>query len=620
LHNDEPVLVVLVAHFEGYQEIPAQCEFRLMYKGPPPPTLREFFNFNWQRIRNAAPKYGSAGMPGALLWTIQPITEESLKISVLKFGMGLKIHFQPKDLIGLEMEKWPAVYTFDLEGGLSIAFPAVPRLPDFHLMQLVVNLAAPWNGQEFGNPWQIHLVQQPWRKSETGKIYLQYVESYPADVDAKAYNPRVPFNSAQARDFSEIKDKQEISRILKFGRDNDWPLLLSCASSLDGTNSATVTYETTLADCEDSIPCFLSKFSALLTEDGLIGLPVVARLNVTWERTWRVEDFKIHVFITELGVTTLEQDGPPCMIFYAPRATIKMRCESFDVAYRALTMFYNREPVMPEENKHHTKEWALIAAIDGGVVADQHRVQLVGKHDLEEVATWNKEIFVAGLATQPYGSGLGKFTAKFKPDMPYSATIAIERGTHEERGTAIHFEQEDRRCLLTRRIYGISGEDTFWYVMKDWAEFQPRRSKPRANPGQLFYPTEFGYLVEKYWNVLNDPAPHADQDTTPHSRSSMEHMAQALQQMNCEKWIPLPDADAPEKAQRIAQTAALSRRCPIMDAHDYWASLQAQIQEESDMIEAKAIIGVDRSSPEQISGIPAEPDSHNVGTGSEDLP
>jgi hypothetical protein len=56
-----------------------------------------------------------------------------------------------------------------------------------------------------------------------------------------------------------------------------------------------------------------------------------------------------------------------------------------------------------------------------------------------------------------------------------------------------------------------------------------------------------------------------------------------------------------------------------MDAHDYWTSAQEQAQEEAAMIESKSI-GVDRSSPEQSSGIPAEPDSHNVGTGSEDLP
>jgi hypothetical protein len=90
----------------------------------------------------------------------------------------------------------------------------------------------------------------------------------------------VPFNAVQSRDFSEITDKQEISRILKFGRDNNWNMLLSCVSSLNGTNSATVTYETSLAGCEDSIPWFLNKFKALMEEDGLIGLPVEARLNV----------------------------------------------------------------------------------------------------------------------------------------------------------------------------------------------------------------------------------------------------------------------------------------------------------------------------------------------------
>jgi hypothetical protein len=366
LHNDEPVMIVFAGHFEGYQEVLAQCEFRLTYKGPPPPSLKEFFNFNWRRILETAPKYGSAGMPGSLLWTVQPFTEESLEVSVYKFGMGLKIRFQPKDLKGLEMGKWPAVFALDLTDGISIAFPAVPRLPDAHLTQLLINLTAPWNGQEYGNPWQIFLIQQPWRKSETGEICPTAATSYPEGVDIEAYNPRVPFGAAQARDFSEIRDKQEISRILKFGRDIDWPPVLSCVSSLDGTNSATVTYETSLTDCEDSIPWFLGKFNALLAEDGLIGLPVTARLNAIWERTLRVEDLKIHVSITELGVSTPEQDGPPCMIFYAPKATFKLRCESFDVAWRALTMFYNREPTMPEQ--HHTKEWALVASIDGGTI------------------------------------------------------------------------------------------------------------------------------------------------------------------------------------------------------------------------------------------------------------
>jgi hypothetical protein len=152
LHNQEPVMVVFVGHFQGYQEIEAQCEFRMAHDGPPPPSLKDFFEFNWARIRNAASKYGSTSVPGSLLWTIQPFTDDSLNISAYRFGMGLKVRYVPKNIKGQPMEKCPTVFTFDLEDGLSIAFPAVPRLPDAFLMQYVVNLTVPWDGHEHGAP------------------------------------------------------------------------------------------------------------------------------------------------------------------------------------------------------------------------------------------------------------------------------------------------------------------------------------------------------------------------------------------------------------------------------------------------------------------------------------
>jgi hypothetical protein len=124
----------------------------------------------------------------------------------------------------------------------------------------------------------------------------------------------------------------------------------------------------------------------------------------------------------------------------------------------------------------------------------KHRVQLEQEQSIEKAVTWNKEIFIAGLAMQPYGVGLGKFTATFHPEEPYSATIAIEKGEHSEHGTAIFFEQGTRRCLLTRRLYGISDEDALWYVMKDWAQFHPRPSKPRRDPGLLYYPAEYTHV------------------------------------------------------------------------------------------------------------------------------
>jgi hypothetical protein len=60
----------------------------------------------------------------------------------------------------------------------------------------------------------------------------------------------------------------------------------------------------------------------------------------------------------------------------------------------------------------------------------------------------------------------------------------------------------------------------------------------------------------------------------------MKVMAEALAPMVLDSWEPQPDSVAPEKSQRLARLAALSRRCPIMDALDYWKSPEEQAQEE----------------------------------------
>jgi hypothetical protein len=370
--------------------------------------MKDIFEHSWARIRDAAALYGSTSVPGSLLWTLNHIDDESLITSVYRFGEGLKVRFQHKDLKGLPMDKWPAVFTTDLMDGLSIAFPAVPRLPDAVLVQMFVNLTAPWDGKSYGNPWHIYLSQQPWRKSETGRIYLQASSEFPANVDPHAYNPRIPFNSAKDRDSSEVMSDSDVSRTLKFARDNGWPLLLSCSSSLDGMNSITVTYETSLIDCEDKIPWYWSKFSELMTQDSLIGLPAAAGLGVIWTRSCYIEDHKIHIYIKEVGVSTPEEDGPPCYLFYAPLASLKLRCESEEVALRAVTMCYGQEPELVE--KHHGKEWALIASISGGIIDPKHKVRLDRTMELDVATTWNQETFVDGLASEPYRVGTANHT------------------------------------------------------------------------------------------------------------------------------------------------------------------------------------------------------------------
>jgi hypothetical protein len=493
------------------------------------------------------------------------------------------------------MSSYEATFVTDLSYGLSVAFPAAPLLSDATLMQYMVNLTASWDGTAFSKPWLLFLTQQSWRKSETAEICLEASLTFAGTVDPHAPNPRIPLNSAKFPDESEIFSDSDISRTMKFARDNNWSFQLSCASSWDGSNAITVTYDTTLEDCEDKVPWYWSKFVSLLANDSMIGFPAAARTGITWTRHCYIEDHSIHIMLKESGVPLAEDDGPPCFLIFAPRATLKLRAETVDLANRMLTMCCNREPEFVEE--HHGKAWALIASIFGATVAKRFKVGLGQHQTLEQAIAWNTETFMDGLASEPYRIGTGKFAALFKPDKPYSATIAIEKGLHDDHGTAILFEPANRRCLITRRILGLSDELTFWEVMKDWAQFQPRLAKPRVKSGQLFCPSEYSHMFEEHWDLIQDSS--VDRATS----APMAQYALAASQLDFSDCTPLPDVEASEKSQRTALLGALSRRCQIQDANDYWSSPQEQAQEECVTVSY---------------GFAPAPDVHNVDTGAGD--
>jgi hypothetical protein len=202
-----------------------------------------------------------------------------------------------------------------------------------------------------------------------------------------------------------------------------------------------------------------------------------------------------------------------------------------------------------------------------------------------------------GLASEPYRIGTGKFAAQFKPGKPYSATIAIEKGVHGDHGTAILFEQANRRCLLTRRILDKTDEDTFWIVMKDWAQFEPRTAKPRVGAGQIFYPSAYSHMFEAYWDFIQ--APSVEEATS----EGMAKYASAASGLDFSDFTPLVDVEAPEKSQPISSSRALSRRCPVQDASDYWTSPQEHAQEECVTVS---------------HGFAPAPGVHNVDTGAGD--
>jgi hypothetical protein len=121
--------------------------------------------------------------------------------------------------------------------------------------------------------------------------------------------------------------------------------------------------------------------------------------------------------------------------------------------------------------------------------------------------------------------------------------------------------------------------------MKDWAQFQPRLAKPRVDPGLLYYPAEFSHMFELYWDYLDDPTKHPDVCQTASYFVPLSAYSVAVSSMDLSSFTPQPEVEAPEKSQRVSQLAALSRRCPVQDATDYWSSIQDQAQEESVTVE-----------------------------------
>jgi hypothetical protein len=238
------------------------------------------------------------------------------------------------------------------------------------------------------------------------------------------------------------------------------------------------------------------------------------------------------------------------------------------VAEQFLTMFHGESPEVTE--KLHTQEYALVASLNGGEIPAKHRVIRNPDVVVANPLVWNKKIFDAGLATQPYDKGLDRFTAKFDPRQPMSAVIAIEPGCHFDHGTAICVSQEKRRCVLTNTLYGLTDHEALGYTLQSWAKFQPRLAKPRSTPGQLYYPAAYTHVFQKYLDYLNDPLSHPDCSESHHTENSMYEFATALSSMNLSDFEPALDAEADDKSCRIAHLADISRMCPIRDATDCW--------------------------------------------------
>jgi hypothetical protein len=153
-----------------------------------------------------------------------------------------------------------------------------------------------------------------------------------------------------------------------------------------------------------------------------------------------------------------------------------------------------------------------------------------------------------------------------------TAVVAIESGRQGDQGWAVAIKQGPRRCLLLDTTDGLSEEETLWVALAHWSNFQPRLSKPRQGPGELFYPDAASHILEESWNFFGDLSKMPSfSSRSPICQAAMLSFSQGLSQYSCaDSWIPDPAAEAPGKLAKIATYAAISRVRPISDGPDQW--------------------------------------------------
>jgi hypothetical protein len=338
IRRGQKIQVAISGFFKGYQDRDSVITFRQPYFGPPPDSLRTLFNIAHAAIEAMSPTLGSSGIPNALMWSKHPFTEADIDAAITKSNDGLLVTFSRQDMPGAPIASFEQAYTLKLPSGLRISFGAEKNASDFTITGYLGNATASiLESGLYGDPWRIFLMAMPWRDTETGEIWTSASPSHPPDLEPRLPGPVVPRNAIRSLCYTETDRPKEMQRLLKFGRDSAWPLSVSVASTLDSSNSVTVTSSIDYEECDSSRAWFMAKFLAAAQKDQMFGLPALFLPTTTWTLKLRKEDASFRGLLYEYGASTPEYDGCPCYLVYGRRATIKLRCETIEVADRALT-------------------------------------------------------------------------------------------------------------------------------------------------------------------------------------------------------------------------------------------------------------------------------------------
>jgi hypothetical protein len=194
-----------------------------------------------------------------------------MDISVSKIGKGITVVYALKNSQSLRIAEVPARYCVEMVRSWLISFGAQESPTDLELTRYMINITAPWDltTKTCRKPWHDYLSGQLWRAGEQGEIVVQAVEELPADKSLNEQNPQIPWNAARPRTFIEATRPKEIKGLLKSGRDSNWPLKITVASTLEVKNSVSVTYGVDWEHCRSEKEWFLRRFYQAAQDDGL---------------------------------------------------------------------------------------------------------------------------------------------------------------------------------------------------------------------------------------------------------------------------------------------------------------------------------------------------------------
>jgi hypothetical protein len=162
------------------------------------------------------------------------------------------------------------------------------------------------SGTQSERPWQIHLVKSQLRVGELGTPAAT-VYKVEGSWDDYRTVPTPPMCAKEMPTFIETSRPKESQALLRFGRDSNWPLKITVATTASPATTLSITYNVnwegmvSTDEGEISTDCCWTKFIKKAREESLTAPPDFLRQGIPWSAVVRKENNSIRIILKEGG-------------------------------------------------------------------------------------------------------------------------------------------------------------------------------------------------------------------------------------------------------------------------------------------------------------------------------